>query len=199
MSQLVRWEGKDTTQSAHCAVLREKGGKCPWTIAHLHITLNVLDFNVDRSRTRRDQWAWWEWANPTDIRFPEIWLWEAQFDLKNIDPDGLAIKIASLTMGNLKNMKTWKYLKKTFKYGSRRRCLVSLNWLIFIIIMYRCPWWQCSGKLNGKDTEDTINCRQILMKIIFKSRTNAWCALAAHHNPVVSYWHYLISHWLAMM
>ena len=31
---------------------------------------------------------------------------EAQFDLKIIDPDGLARKIASLTMGDLKNMKT---------------------------------------------------------------------------------------------
>ena len=30
------------------------------------------------------------------------------------------------------------------------------------------------------------------------SRTTDWCALAAHHNPVVSSSDYLISHWLAI-
>ena len=37
-------------------------------------------------------------------------------------------------------------------------------------------------------------------KILFKLRTTDWCALAAHHNPVVSSWHlFLISHWLTMV
>ena len=36
-------------------------------------------------------------------------------------------------------------------------------------------------------------------KILFKLRTTDWCALAAHHNPVVSSWHYLISHWLTIV
>ena len=48
--------------------------------------------------------------------------------------------------------------------------------------------------------KDTINCLQILMKMIqFKSRTTDWCALAAPHNTVVSSWNYLISHWLAIL
>ena len=42
------------------------------------------------------------------------------------------------------------------------------------------------------------SCLQILMKIIwFKLRTTDQCALAAHHNPVVSSWACLNSHWLA--
>ena len=48
--------------------------------------------------------------------------------------------------------------------------------------------------------KDTINHLRILMKIIlFKSRTNDWCTFAAHHNPVVSSWDYLIFHWLEIL